>query len=342
MNKIVKYGWMMGLIGMISCFKRNENINQPRLSILQFVAQTPSLSLLNTAIQRVQLDTAMSSGGPFTFFAPSDSAFLSAGLTLDSINRMDVHHLLQILEYQVVNGRISATDLPGFLKQQFTSLHPLYQPFITKNYYGIFINGIGVTDGDHETGDGIVQITGRVAFPPAGSQLQVLATHPDLTFFTALVNHVSVLNQLMADPNPYSTAVGLSSNPLSTPVFGNTMLVPTDSAFRAYGYADSTALYNDSINVVYLGYSNPPLLSLYLFTGFIFTSDLKGQFPIGASNVIAWRNSGGNGYLVTSLDGMSFTGVGIAPASPVKIIGPDIMATNGVIQKINQVFISHD
>ena len=339
---------MIGLIGMISCFKQNENINQPRPSILQFVAQAPSLHLLNTAIQRVRLDTAMSSGGPFTFFAPSDSAFLSAGLTLDSINRMDAQRLLQILEYQVIDGRISATDLPGFLKQQFTALHPLYKPFITKNYYGIFINGIGVTDGGHETGDGIVQITGRVAFPPKGSQLQVLASYPDLTFFTALVNHVSSLYLLMADPNPYSIAQGLSSYPLSTPLFGNTMLVPTDSAFRAYGYTDSTAVYNDSNNLVYQGYYNPsnvyhpPVLTSYLFTGFIFTCDLKGQFPLGNSNGVQWRMSGINNYLVTSLDGMSLTGAGIAPANPVKIIGPDIMATNGVLQKINQVFIGHN
>jgi uncharacterized surface protein with fasciclin (FAS1) repeats len=341
-------GWIFLVLLLGSCFKKNEAINPARSSILQFIAQTPSLSILDSAIHRVRLDTLMSSGGPFTFFAPSDSAFQAAGLTLDSINRMETAKLLGMLEYQVVNGRVSADALPGFLKQPFTSLHPLYQPFITKSYYGIFINGIGVTNGNNEMGDGIVQMTGRVAFPPLGSQWQVLEQSPDMTFFAALVNHVQALNLLVANPDPNSPYMGIGLN-LSpqTPAFGNTLLVPTDSAFRAYGYPDSTSLYNDSLNVVY-GYFNnsgyqSPLLAPYLLNGFVFTADLKGQITIGqATNGIGFRGPSPNAYLVTSLDGMSLTGAGIAPDNPIKITGPDIMATNGVIQKINQVFISHN
>jgi uncharacterized surface protein with fasciclin (FAS1) repeats len=335
-------GWIGLVLLLSSCFKKNEAINPAHPSILQFIAQTPSLTILDSAINRVRLDTLMTSGGPFTFFAPSDSAFQAAGLTLDSIRKMDAQELLGILEYQVVNGRVSASDLPGFLKQQFTCLHPLYQPFITKSYYGIFINGIGVTNGDNEMGDGIVQVTGRIAFPPIGSQWQVMEKSPDMTFFAALVNHVQTLNLLMANPDPNSVYSGFNYNQ-GTAVFGNTLLVPTDSAFRAFGYPDSASLYNDSVYLV-TGYINPPLLGPYIINGFFFTADLKGQITIGkAPNGIGFRlPSGVNGDLVTSLDGMSLTGAGIAPGNPIKIIGPDIIATNGVIQKINQVFISHN
>ncbi len=341
------YGWMVLLLVMTACFKKNEHTNPAQPSILQFIDQTPSLHILDSAIHLVRLDTLMSSGGPFTFFAPSDSAFQAAGLTLDSISRMNPAALLGILEYQVVDGRISADDLPGFVKQQFTSLHPLYQPFITKSYYGIFINGTGVTSGNHSVGDGIVQITGRVVFPPAGSQLQVMAQSPDMTFFAALVNHVQSLNLLIADPNPYSVYNGFSAYPGST-TFGNTLLVPTDSAFRAFGYPDSVSLYNDSLNLVdgYFDNNNNfhlPLLLPYILNGFIFTADLKGNFVIGQGNGgIGYRGNNVNAYLVTSLDGTSITGAGISPDNPIKIVGQDIIASNGVIQKINQVFISHN
>lgn len=341
------YGWIVLLLLVTSCFKKNENINPARPSILQYIDQTPSLSILDSAIHRVRLDTLMSSGGPFTFFAASDSAFQAAGLTLDSMRRMNPSTLLRILEYQVVNGRISADNLPGFLKQQFTSLHPSYQPFITKSYYGIFINGVGVTSGDHELGDGIVQVTGRVVLPPTGSQLQVMEQSPDMTFFAALVNHVQALNLLVANPDPNSVYNGFSSNPGPT-VFGNTLLVPTDSAFRAFGYPDSTSLYADSLNLVYGYFDNnnnfqAPLLLPYLLNGFIFTADLKGNFVIGQGNgPIGYRGNSVNAYLVTSLDGMSLTGAGISPDNPIKIIGQDIIASNGAIQKINQVFISHN
>jgi uncharacterized surface protein with fasciclin (FAS1) repeats len=331
------------LLLFTSCFKKNEAISPAQPSILQFIAQTPSLSILNAAITRVRLDTAMTSGGPFTFFAPSDAAFQAAGLTIDSIGRMDAQKLLGMLKYQVVNGRLSSADVPGFLKQQFTSLAPLYSPFITKNYYGIFINGIAVTHGDIEMGDGVVQVIGRVAFPPAGSQLDAMDQSSDMKFFAALVRHVSSLNLLVANPDPYSYYTGINIWPYQTATFGNTLLVPTDSAFRAYGYPDSVSLYNDSLNVAqglfYNGNYVRPILQTYLFNGFDFTSDFKGQFQIGQGNTLGFRVNT-TVSLWTSLDGMSLTGVGIALNNPVKIIGPDIIATNGVIQKINQVFLT--
>jgi uncharacterized surface protein with fasciclin (FAS1) repeats len=332
---------------LTSCFKKNEAVNIARPSILQYIAQTSSLSLLNAAIQRVRLDTAMASGGPFTFFAPSDSAFQAAGITLDSINRMDAGKLLRILEYEVVNGRVSSTDVPGFLKQQFTGLHPLYSPFISKNYYGIFINGITVTHGNIEMGDGVVQVTGRVAFPPAGSQLAMLDQSTDMKFFAALVRHVYSLYLLMANPDPNSYYSGLSLWQSQTSFFGNTMLVPTDSAFKAYGYADSASLYSDSVKVVQGGWDlmdntniQMSLIEPYLYTGFNFTSDYKGSGGLGAYMTNVYYNNH-QIILTTSLDGMSITGAGIALNNPVKITGPDIIATNGVIQKINEVFLPH-
>lgn len=340
-----RYGWILLLIAMSSCFKTNQSVNPAHSSILQFIAGDSSLSLLNTAIQRVQLDTAMSSGGPFTFFAPSDSAFRAAGLTADSINRMDAQKLLLILKYMVVNGRLSATDVPGFLKQQFSSLHPSYKPFISKSYYGIFINGIVVTHGDIELGDGVLQVIGRVAFPPAGSQLDVLDQSRDMKFFAALVRHVYTFGLLVADPNPNSSNSGQGYY-YQVPVFGNTLLVPTDSAFIAYGYPDSVSVYNDSLKLIdgyFSGCCNyvAPILVPYVLNGFDFTSDFKGEFQLNhGANSLGYR---WNGILNiwTSMDGMSFTGNGIALDNPVKIIGPDLIATNGVVQKINQVFITH-
>jgi uncharacterized surface protein with fasciclin (FAS1) repeats len=334
----------------MSCKKDNESINAATPSILEYIAKEPSLSLLNTAIGITRLDTVMSSGGPFTFFTPNDPAFLAAGLTADSIKRMDPHVLLNILRYNVVNGRLSSNDVPGFLKQQFTGLHPLYSPFITKNYYGIFLNGIPVAKGNITLGDGIVNITTRLAIPPAGSQLEVINQEKDLTFFAALVRNVHTLNVLVADPNPNSSYLGTSNaTPRQTSSFGNTLLAPTDSAFRAYGYQDTTALINDSLNVVNGWYcytcttfQQLPLLQYYILNGFNFTSDLKGPFPIGNNNTptgVTFRY--GSGSLATTLDGFSFTGNGIPQDNPVRIIKPDIIATNGVVQKINQVFLIH-
>lgn len=343
---------LLSLVVCCSCTKGHPVVNTALPSILGYIAREPSLSLLDSAINITGLDTAMSSGGPFTFFAPTDSAFTAAGLTLDSLRRMNSVQLLHLLEYNVIEGRMSSADVPGFLKQQFTSLHPQYNPFITKNYYGIFLNGIPVTKGDIEVGDGVVQVTSRVAIPPAGSQLDAMDREPDLHFMAALARNVRTFGILIADPNPYNVNLGtqaITTYSGAKPWYGNTLLAPTDSAFMAYGYPDTTSLINDSMEVVIGGYICPncqngyesALLASYIFSGFVFTSDFMGQFEVGDINNqgsgVALRGFGAKLY--TSLDGMGFTGSGIAQGSPVRIIKPDIIATNGVVQKINQVFI---
>ena len=334
---------MLLMMVYCSCSKSHPIVNTASPSILEYIAREPSLKLLDTAVVITRLDTAMSSGGPYTFFAPGDSAFLAVGLTADSLRRMDHVQLLHLLEYNVVKGRLSSADVPGFLKQQFSCLHPKYNPFITKNYYGIFLNGIPVTKGDIELGDGVVQITSRVAIPPIGSQLDVMDREPDLHFMAALVRNVQVIGILVADPNPYNNnpGTGLINTYGGAPTYGNTLLAPTDSAFMAYGYPDTTTLINDSLALVYGGYNLngqsryvTPVMGSYILNGFVFTSDFIGQI-----STLSFRSGGGGLY--TSLDGFSFSGNGIAKGSPVRIIKPDIIATNGVVQKINQVFLTH-
>ena len=320
---------MLLMMVYCSCSKNHPIVNAAEPSILEYIAQEPSLSLLDTAVGITSLDTAMSSGGPYTFFAPSDSAFLAAGLTADSLRRMDHVQLLHLLEYNVVQGRVSSATLPGFLKQQFTGLNPKYSPFITKNYYGIFLNGIPVTKGDIQVGDGVVQVTAQVAVPPPGTQLDAMVREPDLHFMVALARNVQVFGAMVSDPNPTNGWQGTGPFQEGLVRFGNTLFAPTDSAFMAYGYADTTSLINDSVSLVVGGYTNTgyvvPILSSYIFSGFLFTSDFMGQVQEGS--------------LSSSLDGFSFTGTGIAKGNPVRILKPNIIATNGVVQKINQVFL---
>lgn len=350
-NRMIKKICYSGLIVFVlvtqACQKKADtNINIAKPAILEYIGQNKSLSILNAAVKRVQLDTAMSSGGPYTFFAPDDSAFIAAGLTLDSLNRMDTQKLLLLLKYHIVLGRISSDDLAGMVKEQVISLHPTQQPFISKNYYGIFFNGIAIVNPNLEMGDGVVQVINAISIPPAGSQLNVIEQQPDLTFFAALIHSSYTLRLLLGNPNPYSSYNGLSTynNTYQLSSFGNTVLAPTDSAFRAFGYADSNAVAKDTLRWVngfsvsvptYIYYS--PFMGSYLFNGFDFTCDFMGSYQISGSGSTVRFRAGGQS-LYTSVDGLSFNGTGIALSNPVRIIVPNMVATNGVVQKINQVF----
>ncbi|MGV0023926.1 fasciclin domain-containing protein [Phormidesmis priestleyi] len=70
-----------------------------------------TFSTLVTAITIAGLDTTLKSPGPFTVFAPSDDAFskLPSG-TVESLLE-DILTLRKILEYHVVSGKVTASEV---------------------------------------------------------------------------------------------------------------------------------------------------------------------------------------------------------------------------------------
>src|ERR1700744_994310 len=120
---------------LASCKKEPaETLNKSKPSVFQYIGQNKQLSLYCVALKRAGLYNreTFSNGGPFTVFAPVDSAFISAGLTADSVNRYDSQGLALALKYSIVNGKISSTSLVGFYSESAKSLHPLYKPNIVK------------------------------------------------------------------------------------------------------------------------------------------------------------------------------------------------------------------
>src|SRR5262249_22780990 len=150
----------------LSCTKHQAL--PPVTTLVSQINSDTQLVILNAAVKRLQLDTAFSSGGPYTLFAPVDSAFLAAGITVQTINELSLDSLRQMVGYHIVYGRISSTDLLGFLRKRLRSL-ARYEPFISKNYYGIYINGIHVREGNISCVDGVLHKIEGVSKPPRGN-----------------------------------------------------------------------------------------------------------------------------------------------------------------------------
>merc|ERR1711988_1086878 len=84
----------------------------PMLSIPALVSQTPTLSTLLTAVQASPTAlNALSGAGPFTVFAPTDSAF--AKIDTASLNALlaDTSKLASVLLLHVVASKLTAADL---------------------------------------------------------------------------------------------------------------------------------------------------------------------------------------------------------------------------------------
>ncbi|MFM7838556.1 MAG: fasciclin domain-containing protein [Chitinophagaceae bacterium] len=88
----------------------------PTKSIVDVVVSDTSFSLLKTAVLKAKLETALSGAGPFTVFAPLNSAFRATPFNTEAaINGANVDALTGILTYHVISGAVFSIDLSNGL-----------------------------------------------------------------------------------------------------------------------------------------------------------------------------------------------------------------------------------
>lgn len=291
-----------------SCKKDNTaTANKAKPTVFQYISQNKQFSLYQAALKRANLYNAetFSNGGPFTVFAPVDSAFISAGLTLDSINRYDPQTLATALKYGIVNGRISSTSLVGFYAEDVTSLDTLSKPNLVKNYYGIFFNGVPIVPGGStDLNDGVVHELQKVALPPTASLIDIIKKTPDLSLFAEAIKSLNMESKYaMLNNNSYAYFE---------------LFAPTNEAFKAFGYPDAAAIDADPTQMSYILQG-----CTLVFPQRIFTSTFLGGYDLNSQNFYA------------ETDG--FTLILVGNPTPIHIIHGNIVATNGVLQVVDQV-----
>ena len=288
-----------------SCTKDEKiNVNQSGSSLFETLMAKKELSLYRAALQRTGMLNAatFADGGPFTLFAPVDSAFINAGLTLDSINNYDPEKLSLILKYGMLYGRISSSTLVGFYAQDMINKHPSLKPRLNKNYYGIFFNGIPLVPGGSSTlTDGVLHELPRVPFPQNGNLLEMVRQQPDLTFFAAVLDRTGYAVKLTQDIN----GLGLFA------------FAPNNDAYKKLGYATIDDINQADINVL-----SKPLQDMARGPR-LFTADLIG----GYSFFYELYYAGTDGFTIYSSGNID----------PTHILRPDILATNGVLHVTDQV-----
>lgn len=316
--RIIIVSLFLPLFFLISCKKENANqFNQAKQTVFQYISTSKNLGLYQAALKRAGMYNAetFSTGGPFTVFAPVDSAFINVGLTLDSINKYDPQALALVLKYDITFGKISAASLVGFYAEDVQSQNPTFKPRITKNYYGIFFDGIPLVAGSSmDLGDGALHKLKRMPFPPTTDIFDLINKSPDLTFFAAALKHIGydAMFSVPPPPNPYITGDA---------ALYYTLFAPTNEAYKKFGYPDIAAIYADApSNLQYY-------IDTYIIPGKVFTSAFIGGYALAGAN-----------YYVQA-DGFSIFAIGNVGLT--HIIHPDIVATNGVIHIVDQVIVSH-
>ncbi len=298
------------LTGILSGCSKSSNPAPPPAgtTITDIVSSNASFTLLKSAVVKANLATTLSGTGPFTVFAPSDTAFTGSGITSSVINSLTAGQLSTILLYHTIPAKILAADVPAGPNAKVVTASG-DSVFVTNKTSGVYVNGIPVTQANIAASNGVIHAIARVLIPPVGNLVQTAQADTSLTYLVAAV--------VRASQGSTNVAAVLSSGGIFT------LFAPTNNAFRAAGFATTDAINAADPNTL------TSILTYHVIAGRIFSSDLtEGAQPATLNG----------GKVTISLTGGA-TVKGNSNATPSDIIVTNIVATNGVVHKIDQVLL---
>ena len=136
----------------------------PTQNLVQNASGASTLTTLVAAVQAAGLVETLSGPGPFTVFAPPNSAFdaLPAGTVATLVRPENKAQLTSILTYPVVPGRLSAADLRD--GQVLTTVNGQTLT-VRKTGSTVTVGGATVTQANVYATNGVAHIIDRVLMP---------------------------------------------------------------------------------------------------------------------------------------------------------------------------------
>src|SRR6185436_2951376 len=80
--------FFLGILLLSSCEKDDNPTPATSNTITDVIVADPNFSTLESAVLIADLETTLSGPGPFTVFAPDNSAFTASGITNDVLNSL--------------------------------------------------------------------------------------------------------------------------------------------------------------------------------------------------------------------------------------------------------------
>jgi uncharacterized surface protein with fasciclin (FAS1) repeats len=139
-------------------------VKSPSMNIVETAVSNGSFNTLVTAVKAAGLVETLSGTGPFTVFAPVDTAFaaLPAGTVDTLVLPESKATLTSILTYHVVAGKIMSSDLTDGMTATTVNGQPLT---IHLTDGKVMVNGAEVIIADVATDNGVVHAINAVLMP---------------------------------------------------------------------------------------------------------------------------------------------------------------------------------
>jgi len=302
------------VISLSSCNKDDDPIITN--TITDVVVASASFSVLEEAVVKANLATTLSGTGPFTVFAPDNTAFANAGITSATVASLNSTQLSDLLLYHTIGSKILAADVPAGPNAKVITAGG-DSVFVTKNASGVYVNGIKVAVADIAADNGVIHQLSKALNKPSGN---IVATAQAAgSGLDSLVKAIVRANNAPGgDPALIAT---LSSATL-------TVFAPSNAAFTQL----LTALGTNDINNIPVA-TLLAVLRYHVVGGRAFSSDLaNGNLAMlaGGNTTINLTNGAGGGPTIKG------NGNG---ANASNIIGTNVMCRNGVVHVIDRVLL---
>lgn len=299
----------------LSCSDDDDNtMVADNNSITDIASRNTDLSILVDALTRTDLAQTLDQTGPYTVFAPTNTAFstfLSAN-GFASVNDVPVPVLKEILLNHVVSGNFTSSSLTtGYIKTLAKGNAS------ATNTLSMFVN---TTSG--------VKLNGTANVTNAN----VTASNGTIHIVDSVINLPTIVTHALANPNFTTLVAALTRS--DQPDFVGILSGSTNSPFTVF--APTNTAFSNLLTELSLGSLNDiPQSTL--------ENTLKYHVVAGA-NVLAADLT--NNMMVTTFQGQSFTvtttgGAKITDANSrvSNITAVDVQASNGVIHVIDKVLL---
>ena len=164
-------------------------------SIVDIALGDPQFSTLVAALQAADLVDTLAGDGPFTVFAPPNSAFeaLPDG-ALDAL-LADKDALKGVLLHHVVAGATKAADLDGISHVDAVG----GQPLLISTKDGVSISGSKVIAADIIADNGVIHVVDQVILPPSQTIAEIVTANEDFSTLLAAVSAADLAETLGGD-----------------------------------------------------------------------------------------------------------------------------------------------
>lgn len=252
------------LAGFSSCQKTSLDTPPPSVTYRpagEFFKNNYEFTLFYAALQKAGLVDSLNGPGPFTIFAPNNSAFNLQGVyTTADIAKMNTDSLRFMLKFHILKRKLFVSDVPIAIDNLYANADGI-NLYLSKNLSAggndLDVNGVSVSRSNVILANGLVHVLPRALKYTPGTVQDILSANPKLSYFVTALKKFNLWDSLKT-VGPY------------------TIMAPVNNAFIKNGIT------LDSLNNLTPANYDPFLFKVYLLSPHhIFSTD---SWDIGGSN----------------------------------------------------------